>query len=141
MDQVWVLPHAGGKVLTPREAPTLPRWCYTDMETNLLFGILPKACAGKSLRYRWGVAKHTVSALHTRISLLNEGAEMQEVLLSVSFNHRRKKIYGFVTLVYHTKTVPPSSVLQYPQAHPGGFGSRAALKADDGFCRPVLFCN
>lgn len=87
------------------------------------------------------MAKHTASALHTRISLLNEEAEMQEVLLSGSFNHRRKRTYGFVTLVYHTKTVPPSSVLQYPQAHPGGFGSRAAPKADDGFCSPVLFCS
>lgn len=81
------------------------------MESNLLFGILPKARAGKFLRYRWGMAKHTVSALHTRISLLNEEAEMQEVLLSGSFNHKRKRTYGFTTLVYHTKIAPPSSVL------------------------------
>lgn len=27
---------------------------------------------------------------------------MQEVLLSVSFNHRKKRTYGFVTLVHHT---------------------------------------
>lgn len=59
-------------------------------------------CSLGSLRYRRGVAKHTVSVLHSRISLSNEGAEMQEVLLSVSFNHRKKRTYGFVTLVYHT---------------------------------------
>lgn len=73
------------------------------MESDLLFEILPKACAGKSLRYRWGMAKLTVSALHARISLLNEGAEMQEVLLSVNFNHRKKRTYGFVTLVHCTR--------------------------------------
>lgn len=87
------------------------------------------------------MAKHTVSALHTRISLLNEGAEVQELLLLVNFNHRRRRTSGFITLVPCTKTAPPSSVLQYPQARPGDFGSRAALNADYGFCSPVLFCN
>lgn len=64
---------------------------------------------------------------------------MQQVLLSGSFNHR--KYLWFCNTCAHKETAPPSSVLQYPQAHPGDLGSRAAPLADAGSCSSVLFCN
>lgn len=47
------------------------------------------------------MAKHTVNAQHAKISLLNEGAEIQEVVLLLSnFNQEKKRTYGLVTLVH-----------------------------------------
>lgn len=63
------------------------------MESNLLFGI-PEIQVGSGKAHSECTAQQNLS---------NEGAEMQQVLLSVSFNHRKKRTYGFVTVVYHTR--------------------------------------
>lgn len=118
MDQVWVLPHGGGQRTDPRgghQHCQEPRWCQTDtehrMESNLLFGI-PEIQVGSGKAHSECTAQQNLS---------NEGAEMQQVLLSVSFNHRKKRTYGFVTLVYHTRKLFLHPLICSIHSSPWGF--------------------